>query len=654
MKHIFIPLLLLSLNLTSTTSFAQFQSTSFSVSKNDLELNHYEADSTANALVIYEEGNSYIDKETFKLVTKIKRKVKIFNKKGFEQATLEIYLFKNKNNQEKIKDIIATTYNLIDNQVKTAKLNKNQIFNENSNSNSDIVKFTLPNIQEGSVIAYSYTLTSPFIYKYKEWNFQEFIPKLYSVYDTSIPAIYDYNIKLVGEQKLDESTIDIKRDCILVGNEASADCSVSKYVMKNIPAFVEEKYMTSEKNYISRIEYELNTIKRFDGTTDKISKTWKDADKEIKLMPSIGKQLNKKTNLKGLFSDLDINSDDPLSKPKAIYKYIQNNYAWNNKHAIFKEVSLKNLLGNKSGNATEINILLHNLLKENGFDVKPVLLSTRENGLPTKLYPVISEFNYLIVELVLDNNYFYLDATDKYLFFGQLPFKCLNEYGRVLDFKNGSYWTSIIEKKSSLVQHQVILNISEENHLKGKINSRYSGYHALKHKKKYYHNPDTYLEDIQENQLNIEVLDHQILESENDDTFKETFNIILNEDNIIADKIYFDPFIYKFFTKNPFKLQQRNYPIDFGFKDSYLYSFELDIGDKYEITEIPENIIVRLPNDSGLFSFSNTIEGTKLSLSFKIIFKKSKYAYNYYEYLKKFMSKVVDVQNNSLIVLKKK
>ena len=52
---------------------------------------------------------------------------------------------------------------------------------------------------------------------------------------------------------------------------------------------------------------------------------------------------------------------------------------------------------------------MHNLLKASNIDVKPVLLSTRENGFATKIYPVISDFNYLIVNLNIDGIDFKLD-----------------------------------------------------------------------------------------------------------------------------------------------------------------------------------------------------------------------------------------------------
>src|SRR5690606_32293102 len=151
----------------TTISFGQsgFNSDSFIVSRSDISTNTFEIDSTANALVIYEHGNSYIDQNTYSLKTEIKRKIKILNRHGFEWATAKIYLFNNNNRKEKVTQVFATTYNIENGEVTKTELKTDDIFEEKYNDKYTIVKFTLPNIQEGSVLTYSYVLESPFIYK---------------------------------------------------------------------------------------------------------------------------------------------------------------------------------------------------------------------------------------------------------------------------------------------------------------------------------------------------------------------------------------------------------------------------------------------------------------------------------------------------------
>lgn len=653
----YLILLLLQIVVIRICAQTNFDSTSFKVSIGDLEATKYLQDSTANALVIYEYGNSYIDKNSFQLVTKIKRKIKILNKKGADNATIEVYLFNSdsKKRKEKIKDIFATTYNLVEGNTVKTMLKKSEIFEDIYDENFTIIKFTLPNIQDGSIITYSYTLESPFIYNFKDWIFQERIPKLYSRYETSIPENYDYNIKLVGSLKLSERKHELKRNCLIAFNGFIANCVNSIYAMKDIPAFIEEDYITTKNNYLSKIKYELKVYKGFDGVVKSFTKTWKTVDKELKTNQNIGKQLNKLSLTKDLLDSNIRNETNQFKKAKAIYEFIQNSYTWNNEYSLFKDVSIKNLIKNKSGKASEINILLHNLLKENGVNVNAVLLSTRKNGLPTKLHPVIADFNYLIVEANINGKLYLLDATDKYLSFGEIPFKCLNDYGRLLDFKNGSRWIDIKINKYSIIQQQINLTLVKEGAIIGKINSRSTGYHALLERKAYFSNPTKYLEDFENEYEYIDVIEHTVKSNnKNDDKFQEYFEIEINDLNIIDGIIYFDPFIFKFFTKNPFQLQQRTYPIDFGYKDSYLYSIEIYLNGLYEIIETPKDMNMKLPNNTGEFIFATKITGDKLTIFFKINFKESSYSAKYYSYIKEFMSKIVDVQTKTLIVLKKK
>ena len=433
-KHCFILLLFL---LTFFNSYSQPKdnTNNYRVNLNDLRMKSYEKDSTANALVLYESGNSYVDKNDFDLITKEEHKVKILKREGFKNSDVTLYLFNTKSKSEKIKDIIATTYNLVDGDVIKTKLNEKDIFREKYNDNYTLVKFTMPNIKVGSVITFSYKLISPFMFKYKGWDFQSDVPKLYSEYRTSIPGNWQYNIKLVGEKKLFINESVIKNNCLDGGRGSYAHCVNSTYAMKDIPAFIEEDYMTSKYNYLARIEYELKTISAFDGTVTDYTKTWKDADKEFRTDKDIGRQLNKSIKLEDHIDTNIINETDHLEKAKAIYAHVQEKYTWNEEYKIFTNVSVKGLTKNKSGNVSSINILLHNLLKEANIDAKAVLISTRNNGFPTKIYPVISGFNYLIVQASIDGKTYLLDATDKYLSFGEIPFRCLNMYGRLMDLK---------------------------------------------------------------------------------------------------------------------------------------------------------------------------------------------------------------------------
>lgn len=657
-----ITLLLFILNtLLLTSQEERYNSKSLDVTINDVQTKTFVKDSSANAFVIYEQGNSYVDNDEYDLHTEIKRKVKILNKEGFKHANVAIYLYKSKNSEEKVENIKAITYNQGNGQIVGTHLLKEEIYTEEYNENYNVVKFTLPNIKEGSVITYSYEVVSEFMFKYHGWSFQSDIPKLFSEYKASIPGNWLYNIKLVGNKKLFEeerytSESEIRKECLVMSNGSKADCGNSTYSMKHIPAFIEEDYMTAKNNYLARIEYELKTFKGMDGSVKHYTKTWEDADREFRTEKEIGKQIKTTIPLEDLLSPETISETDTLKKAQAIYKYAQENYTWNGDYKIFEGVSIKNLLKTNSGNVSSINILLHNMLREANVDVKPVLLSTRNNGIPTTLYPVITDFNYLIVQATINNKTYFLDATDKFLSFGEIPFRCLNYIGRVLDFKKGSQWIDITPKSRTSTMYSTTLTLNEDASLSGAVKTNQTGYHALSSKKEYYKNRDTYIDDLEDEYPNLEINNHEVLsENQTSEKFSEAYNVNFEFDTGSTDLLYLNPFIIKFFSTNPFKLQERTYPIDFGYQDTYFYTLKLNFDpEKFEISEVPKNINAVIPNNKGSVSFMSTIKENYVQLMFRINFNDAVYPPEYYPYLKELMNQVVNIQTNSLILLKRK
>ena len=628
-----------------------FNDGNLNVTRDDLLINTFPEDSTAKALVIYEYGNSYVEDRAFNLVTEIKRKIKILSKDGLDYANIEIPIYVG-GDKEKITNIKGTTFNLDNNETKSIQLDENQIFVENYNKNFDIVKFLLPGVKEGSVITYSYTKTSPFFSKYHSWDFQREIPKLYSEYNTSIPGMYEYHIKLIGNKPLDINEQSIEKGCIVVSG-AAANCAISKYAMKNIPAFLPEQYMTTEDNYRSRVEYELKTIRYFDGRIKQFTQSWEDADKQLRSDKRLGAQLSKAYKYKVVVPTQITEIENQEEKAQVIFNFIQNNFVWNEINRSYGE-NVDELISKRSGTATEINMLLHNVLKSHDFDVHPMLISTRDNGFPTKLFPVISEFNYMVVLLKLNGENYLLDASDPYLAFGEIPFKCLNQYGRVLNLKFGSYWYDIVPKKPSTIQIKSVLEFQTEDVLTGSFNTTSTGYFALPLKKSYFSNTAQYIENLDNKTTNITFDNHNVIQpNKSSIEFIEEANVTWNLD-AVGNGIYLNPMVKRLYESNPFKLQERSYPIDFGYRQAYLYSLKIKLNNFYTVKEVPEDQNFNLPNNKGTIMFKTEYNNEELNLYFRFNLNESLISSDYYKYLKLYFSKIMDINNNSFILLERK
>jgi hypothetical protein len=648
-KGLFIVLVLIS-NIIFSQKNKEYTFGRITQLENDLKI--YDKDSTANAIFLFENGKTVFKVTPTRILisTKYYAKIKIFNKEGVDNATVEVPIYHNKKSSEKVIDIKGYTHNSLQ---KTA-LNQKNIFTEKVNENLSIVKFTMPNIKEQSIIEYEYTLESPFKFNFTGWEFQSEIPKIYSRFHALIPGNYVYNRSLIGTQNLTKNKSKIKRNCFSIpGFAKAADCEELIYVMENIPAFIEEDFMTSKKNYLSKIKFEISQFTDFEGIKHKYTKTWKSVDKEFRTEKSIGRQLRKIDYIEKRLPEGLFNITDNLTKAKRTYSFIKNHFTWNKKISLFNDVNVKDAFDKNIGNSTEINIALINALNAVGLNAKVVLLSTRNNGLPTKVYPVITDFNYAIGSLEIDNKVYLLDATNELLPFGMLPFKTLNEYGRVMDFKKGSYWIDLKPQNNNLTRISMNLEINEDGNFEGLMHKSYNGYRAIEKREEIRSvTEEKYLEDIEDKDDKLSIDSYKNSNLDNiDKPLTELFDIII-ESELDGKIVILNPFINSKITKNPFQLKERTYPVDFGYPRAFQFVLALTIPENFKVSSLPKNIAFKLPNGEGNYTFNIQEKGNKINMISRFRINNSHFIPEAYPYLKEFYKQIIKTQN-SLITLEK-
>ncbi|NAS11060.1 DUF3857 domain-containing protein [Poritiphilus flavus] len=654
MKILYFPLLCLF--LCAQSAIGQKKKDNFgTLNIEERNFTSYEKDPSASAVVLYEKGDNYFEviDRWVRVVKDYHVKIKILDEKGFDEGTVSIWLRKGENSKEKLKNLRAVTHN---GTVKTSVM-QNQVFHKDVNQYWMEKTFSFPNIKKGSVLEYQYKIISPFIYHFNGWDFQSHIPKLYSEFNARIPGNYIYNRTLVGTLKLSKDDASLKKDCFQVeGYPNAADCEVLQYAMEDIPAFKEEEFMLAASNYKSRLDFELSVHHRFDGVTDRYTKSWKDVDKEFRLDKNIGRQLTKKGFFEKQVPESLLTEGDELSRAQNIYKFVRDHYTWNGKYGIYRDIRVKEAFEDRKGNVGEINITLINLLNSAGIPTNLMLTSTRKHGMPKKIHPVMSDFNYVLAKTVIDGKDYFLDATDKFNPFGMLPYRCLNYYGRVMDFKNDSYWADIpvAEKSRYIVRAQVKLDPADDK-VSGIFDVVTFGYDAINRRKNISEqDEDAFLGEMEDEVGNgFEITSYKLIPERTDEKmvserFEYEITGLAGE-----EKIYLDPFLIKFFDSDPFITEERHFPIDFGYARNYNYSLNIILPDGYEAAELPEPKVVKLPNNLGLLKFDTGVKGNNLNIYYNLVIKSPHFTSDYYQALKEIFSYALDIQNNSLIVLKK-
>lgn len=161
-----------------------------------LVFGHGKIDSNVNAVVLSDVASSKIEgnsKGWFSIIYNRIRRVKILNKKAFDSADVSIGLYAAADGRvEKLSECKAITYNLENGEVKQTKLEASNIFKEKKNKRVVIKKLTFPNVKEGSILEYAYTIESDFLFNFQPWDFQGDYPRVFTQYTVKIPNFLVY------------------------------------------------------------------------------------------------------------------------------------------------------------------------------------------------------------------------------------------------------------------------------------------------------------------------------------------------------------------------------------------------------------------------------------------------------------------------------
>ncbi len=626
----------------------------------ELDMKTYSRDTSAVAVVLNEFGDASFDLENLnRIIFQYHVKIKILKEAGKSYADFEIPMSKRGTaRQEIVRNVKASSFNREGNSWKETILLGKDIYTENSTEEYSITKFAVPDVRVGSVIEVYYQLETPFTYSFIPWRFQWDIPKVKSEFWAKYPAYYQYNITLKGFLNLTKNVAELVRQCVGSGGYSggpSADCSLFKYAMENIPAFKEEEHMTAKKNFVSAITFELDRITQRDGQVDKITSEWKDAEQELKQHENFGVQIRKARNV---FEDkakaLREKENDPLALCKSIYDYMRATISWNEEFGFLTDKGIKKTMETSKGNVADVNLSLLGALLEAGLDAEPVLISTRANGLPTQHHPSLNNFNYVVVRAKIADKYYWLDATSNLYPFGFIPERCLNGQGRALG--ETSAWIDIKPNDKRRTVNDIKMRLSDDGTMSGTASINYYGYAAYTMRNSYFgfSKKAEYGESRTSDWVGLEVKNFTSEnEAELTKPFIEKIEFTLDNNTGNASTVYLQPFLFDRTEKNPFLSEERMYPVDFGAPPEYIFLVSFEYPLTFIPEELPKSVALALPQGGGRYLLSVTNLNGKITISSSLSLTKPVYNSVEYHALKEIYSRYIsDLQMQ--IVLKKK
>lgn len=635
----------------------------------DLTMTEYPTDNSANAAILYHKGylnleyNPSSDDFQYKYERHIR--IKILDKSGLDWADFAISLYENGINREKILWFNATVFTDKNGTIEKTVVKKGDLLNDRVSENTVLKKIALPNVQEGSIIDIEYSILSPFYYNLEDWRFQYEVPVRYSEYQLNYPDWFSYKTNFKGYDLQYVNSMDLKPDTKeIVFHTKTGNNNVTYrrmrygWIAKEMPAFIEDVYISTVDNFLVSIEIELESTQFPESNFVSLIKDWEKLVETLMKSNFFGRQLTKG---KTKFLTADVLKEvagvsNPRHKITAIYYYLKNIMEWNNYQDKYITTSLKEAYYTGKGNTADINLTLLSMLRLVGFNADPVLLSTKDNGFLNQGFPTLRQFNYVIIRVEVEvGKYMFLDATDKDLPLHLLPTKCINDSGLLVK-KEGMEWIELKSTGKYNIVRTIDINLNEDMEWEGSMKVKYKDYAASSMRQMYEYEEDeaTYLAAIESNHAGLAIDEFSIEGlAEFSSTIKETYSI--NFENQIIDEgdlLYFNPMLTFGTEENPFKLEERTYPVDYDYPMSETYSFQYTIPEGYRVDEMPEGTIIALPEKGGKFSYSTKIQGNKIIVSSQFKLNKNFFLPTEYQSLKEFYNIVV-AKHSEQVVLKK-
>lgn len=673
MIRYFKPLLLLFC-LVSVKIMAQNNSDQLKIFKygkvplSDFDTRPKGADSAAAAIKIFDQGQGWfeISPNKAQFIYKFERHVRyrVINKNAYNLADVAISFYNNGGSEEKLLTVKGATYNLNNGKIEISKMSSDAKFSNRTDKNHVLKKFTLPNVKEGSVIEYTYSTASDFIFALDDWYFQGSYPCEYSSFSLRLPQYYLYktnvggyiDINMLKPKEMQENYV-IPATSTSNTHVVTATATINKYYATDIPAIKDETHITTLQDYIGKIGFELTGV-NFPGSAYKdYSSTWPKIVSEMVEEEKFGRFIGRDNYEKGFLSAIIKDEKDSVQQMNLIFNYVKTHLKWDGKYGYYsQQTNQRAVMEKKSGNTGDINLCLLSLLNKAGLKSSPVLVSTRANGIHPG-YPLATKFNTLIVQVEIGERQFLLDATDENNITNLISYQDLNHKGLKLDLEHKqATWISIENKIPSKSNIMYNLTLGEDNTFTGNLYLTSSNYEGL-NRRNSYKSSATEAEFIKSYKSSKPGLEIAAYKSDNmnspEEPLTESMDITI-EDNVedAGNLIYFNPMFYERTKENPFSLEERRFPVDFAYPFEENYRSIISFPASFKLEKLPKNEAFNLPDNVGSYSIIYSAEDHKIAVRSKISITKPVFSAEEYFDLKELYKNIVRKQAEQIVFKK--
>jgi hypothetical protein len=627
------------------------------VQPSDFTISSPAVDSNTDAVILADVGSVALDDRdrNYKRVFTRLRRTKILNTRGFDVATVAIRYSARDNGPGRLQSLKAMAYNLENGKVESRELTDKDIFLDETNGDELEEKFTFPNIKAGSIIEYTYTVRSSYISELYPWDFQGKYPRLWTDFRVSIPDLFNYVFLMQGNFPVFFKSIDSTKQLFgYPGGSVKTLIHTVRWVMKDMPSIQLEPFTSTLDNYVACIRFQMSQRPASTWNRVRVLDTWNFVNDKLVASDYFGGPIG--TSNHWMRSDLKKITDgckNDLEKAEKIYISVRDRYLVGNDGIFMDDPdALKDIYKSKTGSVPEINLLLVAMLREANLQADPVILSTRGNGFTNAVYPILENFNYVILQLQVGNKVLFLDAAQPRLGFGKLPLDYYNGHARVIT-KNGYavylQADSIHESKMTTV----FVTNDEKDSMYAACTITPGYYGSLDIREAVANgSQESYFKTINAPNPSGTLLQNTGIDSLHSYDDPVTVHYEMKFSPGEGDFLYINPMFNEGMKENPFKSAKRLYPVEMPYAQDEMYVMNMEVPNGYKIDELPKSARIDLNGGSGRYEYSIQSAGNSIQFVSKLLLKKTLFDPEDYQTLRDFYAYIVKKQGEMIIFKK--
>ncbi|HLR33507.1 MAG TPA: DUF3857 domain-containing protein, partial [Fodinibius sp.] len=534
---------------------------------------------------------------------------------------------------------------------KRVPLEANTIKTIDINGRHKVKEFTLPAVEDGAVLEYSYVIHRRYIEELPDFYISQKVPTSNAKVTITYPQYLRYESVVENyDQPLqhDFTYTDTSSVPKIFTLPRPDPVITERWIATDIPPVEEEPFISSVNDYRGKIKF---ILKAFGLPRQQLDISWEVVVAKLRRDANPWSRVKEYGRAKALGDSIaDVHPEIPQrALQDTIYRYLNQRVSFSGSHAPYSNLADTVVLSGKPADQAAINQTLLAMLRGAGIEANPLLTSTRSSGRINREFPSFYQFTALAIQSEVEGETYTMDASFPYSQPGLIPVEMNNGEGLLLREDTFSWVPLQTAENGVNIRVQVDGQLQADGTLTGEIVSRQHGYPAqLIRRQKADGRSDA--EILKQTlfdgyaQMSIDHITINRLHSYADPVEIRAEFRIENYATSFSDGLRFRPMLVGYRMENPFRNDERSLPVTLKAPEHLRVSYNISLPQGFGMENGSENHAVQM--SGAAFEESYNMQPGMLAYEYKIDISRQNFAVEQFNQLYRLYERWVELSNS--------